>query len=97
MCAHPFKAELFLQVFDTKNVYKFSIALFKKMKIDSRKKREEIFLCIGLSDPTQLAYSILTIFLHSIQRSGLNNSSGFGHFQTGKTVFAFIFVCFLVE
>ena len=58
MCAHPFKAELFLQVFDSKNVYEFSIAFFKKMKIDSRKQREERFLKIGLSVPHN-AISIL--------------------------------------
>ena len=61
VCAHPFKAELFLQVFDTKNVYKFSIALFKKMKIDSRKQREERFLYIGLSVPHN-AISIFNVY-----------------------------------
>ena len=61
MCAHPFKAELFLQVFDTKNVYKFSIALFKKMKIDSRKQREERFLYTGLSVPHN-AISIFNVY-----------------------------------
>ena len=29
-CAHPFKAELFLQVFDTKNVYKIFKSTFQK-------------------------------------------------------------------
>ena len=82
MCAHPFKAELFLQVFDTKNMYKFSIALFKKIKIDSRKQREERFLYIGLSVPHNAIsiFNVYNFFLHSIQRSGLNNSSGFRHF-----------------
>ena len=84
MCAHPFKAELFLQVFDTKNVYKFSIALFKKLKIASRNQREERFLYIGLSFPNNaISMFSVYIFLHSVQRSGLNrlnNSSGFRHF-----------------
>ena len=62
MCAHPFKAELFLQVFDTKNVYKFSKALFKQMKIDSRKQREERFLYIGLSFPHN-AISIFNVYI----------------------------------
>ena len=61
MCAHPFKAELFLQVFDTKNMYKFSIAPFKKIKIDSRKQREERFLYIGLSVPHN-AISIFNVY-----------------------------------
>ena len=81
MCAHPFKAELFLQVFDTKNLY--TIAIFKKkMKIDDRKQREERFLYVGLSVPHNAIsiYSMFTIFLHSIQRSGLNNSTSFRHF-----------------
>ena len=81
VCAHPFKAELIFKFLILKTCTNFN-STFQTMKIDSRKQREERFLYIGLSSHTMpLAYlKMFTIFLHSIQRSGLNNSSVFKHF-----------------